>query len=35
MKLGASNLTRELDYYIDKLKLYSGLKLDDAVYDFE
>lgn len=35
MKLGVSNLTRELDRYIDKLELYRGLKLDDAVYDFE
>jgi hypothetical protein len=35
MKLGASNLTRELDRYIDKLELYEGLKLDDAVYNFE
>ena len=35
MKLGASNLTRELDRYIDKLELYRGLKLDDAVYNFE
>ncbi|MBS7565532.1 hypothetical protein KHS38_14055 [Mucilaginibacter sp. Bleaf8] len=35
MKLGKSKLTRELDRYIDKLELYRGLKLDDAVYDFE
>lgn len=35
MKLGASNLTRELDRYIDKLELYRGIELDDAVYDFE
>lgn len=35
MKLGASNLTRELDRYIDKLELFRGMKLDDAVYDFE
>ena len=35
MKLGASKLTRELDRYIDKLELYRGVKLDDAVYDFE
>ncbi|MDB5128348.1 hypothetical protein [Mucilaginibacter sp.] len=35
MKLGESNLTHELDRYIDKLELFRGLKLDDAVYDFE
>lgn len=35
MKLGASNLTRELNRYIDKLELYKGLKPDDAVYDSE
>jgi hypothetical protein len=35
MKLGPSKLTRELDRYIDKLTIYRGLSLDDAVYDYE